>query len=164
MTGDEDLPPSEEEADAMNVDAALSALIARVDPLPPEVARYAVAAFAFRSDGEDFADLEWDSLTDAGALTRGPDDVRMLVFGPAGPDGIRVHLGLARTASGFEVDGFVEPAGHTEAELLHDGGAVRRPIDTAGRFYSDLPVVRSIRLRLRGTESAPIVTGWVALG
>lgn len=161
MTGD---MPREEETGDMDLDAALRELIGRVDPMPPGVGRYAVAAFAFRVSGEDFADLEWDSLTDAGVLTRGPDDGRMLVFGPAGPGGVRVHLGLTRVSGGFEVDGLVEPAGHTEAELLHDGGAVRRPIDSEGRFDADLPPVRSVRLRLRGAVSPPIVTGWVALG
>jgi hypothetical protein len=160
MTGD---MPHGEETDAMDLDAALRALVARVDPMPPAVPTYAVAAFAFRTAGDELAELEWDSLTDTEVLTRGPDDTRMLVFGPAGPAGVRVHLGLTRTAGGLEVDGFVEPAGHTEAELVHDGGAVSRPIDGAGRFDADLPAVRSIRLRLRGASSPPIVTGWVAL-
>lgn len=165
MTGDSDgSPPREEDTNAMDMDAVLRELVARADPVPPEVERYAVAAFAFRTAGEDFADLEWDSWTDAGALTRGPESARLLVFGPAGPAGTRVHLGLTRTASGFDLDGYVEPAGYHEAEVRYHGGVVRRPIDSTGRFDADLPAVRSIRLRLRGANSAPTVTGWVALG
>ncbi|MEV0897132.1 hypothetical protein [Actinoplanes sp. NPDC049802] len=148
----------------MELDAVLRGLIARADPTPATVERYALAAFAFRTADEDFADLEWDSLTDAEVLTRGPDDTRVLVFGPTGPDGTRIHLGVTRTARGFELDGHVDPAGHTEVELLHHGGAVRRPIDGAGRFDADLPAVRSLRVRLRGAAAAPIVTGWVAIG
>ncbi|MBO3743989.1 hypothetical protein [Actinoplanes flavus] len=147
----------------MELDTVLRGLIARADPMPEAVERYALAAFAFRTADEDFADLEWDSLIDAETLTRGPDDTRMLVFGPAGPDGVRIHLGVTRTAGGFELDGSVEPAGHTEAELLHHGGTVRRPIDSAGRFDVDLPAVRSFRVRLRGAAT-PVVTGWVAIG
>jgi hypothetical protein len=161
---DDDPPPREEDTDAMDLDAALSALITRRDPIPPAVGRYAIAAFAFRTADDDFADLEWDSWTDAEALTRGPEGARMLVFGPAGPAGTRVHLGLTRTASGFDLDGFVEPSGHTEAEVHYRGGVRHRPIDRTGRFDVDLPAVRSIRVRLRGAASAPIVTGWVALG
>ncbi|HWS34116.1 MAG TPA: hypothetical protein VN408_15405 [Actinoplanes sp.] len=161
MTGD---MPREEETGDMDLDAALRDLIGRVDPMPPRAGEYAIAAFGFRDAGEDFADLEWDSLIDDGVLTRGPDDGRMLVFGPAGPGGVRVHLGMTRVAGGFEVDGLVEPTGHTEAVLLHDGGTVLRPIDGDGRFDADLPSVRSIRLRLRGAVSPPIVTAWVAVG
>jgi hypothetical protein len=165
MTGDRDgLPPRKEDTEAMDLDAALRALIARVDPVPPRVERYAVDAFAFRTADDDFADLQWDSWTEAEALTRGPEGARMLVFGPAGPAGTRVHLGLTRTATGFDLDGYIEPAGHTEAEVFHHGGVIHRPVDSTGRFDADLPAVRSIRLRLRGAASAPTVTGWVALG
>lgn len=168
MTDDRDgPPPRKEDIDAMDLEAALRELIGRVDAVPPEVERYAVAAFAFRTAGEDFAELEWDSWTDAEALVRGPAEARMLIFGPGGPDGprgTRVHLGVTRTPSGFELDGYLEPAGHTEAEVHYHGGVRRRPIDGTGRFDADLPAVRSIRLRLSGGAATPTVTGWVALG
>ena len=76
MTGDDEA--HEEDTGAMDLDAALRALIARMDPVPPEVERNAVAAFAFRE--ADVAELEWDSWSDAEALTRGPAGTRMLVF------------------------------------------------------------------------------------
>jgi hypothetical protein len=166
MTGDRGgPPPREEDTDAMDLDAVLREVVSRVDPVPPAVERYAHAAYAFRTADEDFADLEWDSWTDdAEALTRGPDGTRMLVFGPAGEAGTSIHLGLTRTATGLDLDGLVEPPGPGEAEVEFRGGVIRRPVDSGGRFDADLPAVRSIRLRLRGPDSAPTVTGWVALG
>jgi hypothetical protein len=149
----------------MDLDAVLRRVVSRVDPVPPAVERYARAAFAFRTVDEDFADLEWDSWNDdAGELTRGPEAARMLVFGPAGDTGTRIHLGVTRTPSGLDLDGLVEPSGPTEAEVQFRGGVIRRPVDSGGRFDADLPVVGSIRLRLRGPDSPPTVTGWVALG
>jgi hypothetical protein len=87
----------------------------------------------------------------------------MMTFGPAGPAGVQLHVGVTRTEWGFELVGRIEPPAPAEVQISYRDGSVRRRADERGHFDADLPMVTSIRFEVRDAAS-PIVTGWVPIG
>ena len=87
----------------------------------------------------------------------------MLTFGPAGPAGVELHVGVTRGESGFELVGRVEPPGAAKVLIRYRDGEIRRQADERGNFDADIPVVTAIRFEVRGAAT-PIVTAWVPIG
>jgi hypothetical protein len=150
------------EDDAMDLEQLLREAVARVDPIPPGLIRYAAEAQTVGTLDGELADLAWDSWIDRAELTRGTE-TRMLTFGPAGPAGTRLHVEVVRGDNGFELTGRVDPPIHRQIRVDYHGGFVDRPVDERGRFAADLPIARAIRFRLHG-EQPPVSTGWVPIG
>jgi hypothetical protein len=155
-----------EDPETMHLEGILRELVARVDPLPPELVRHADEAFALSTLDEELAELVWDSWADAAALTRGPDNIRIIAFETA-PTGVRIDLDVIPGPTGFELTGEVSPPGAGELRVLYRAGTVARRVDDRGRFDADIPSVASIKLWYRpdaATSAVPIVTHWVPIG
>lgn len=144
----------------MDLEHVLRDVVARVDPVPPEVSAYALSAYAFRGLDSEIAELEWDSWVDDARLTRRAGDARMLSFGSAG---LELHVGVTRGERGYELTGRIEPPAPVEVLIRYRGGEVRRRADEHGQFDADIPAVSSIRFEWGGPVS-PVVTGWVPIG
>jgi hypothetical protein len=153
--------------DLMELEQALRDHLARTDPVPAAVTRHAVEAFALRRLDEELAEIVWDSLVDSTALTRGPEQTRVLTFASVHAPARRIEVELVRTATGWDVTGQVDPAGAGEIRIGHRDGTLTRPVDVLGRFDASLPLVAALRLWCRSgaaADEAPLVTAWVPIG
>jgi hypothetical protein len=146
----------------------LGGLLARVDPVPPEVIDQARRLFCWRSVDAELAELAFDSLVDrevAMAVRSGEESVlepRMLGF-DATVDGtdLSIELEVSAVDGQCTMIGQLSPAGaETLSVQTGDGSTVNVRVDEVGRFL--LRPVPSGPVRLRVVHAGHAVqTTWV---
>jgi hypothetical protein len=136
----------------------LARVVALADPVPPEWAAAARAAFAWRAIAGAEARLDYDAEVVAGSGKGGPP-----------PDLARRQLRYTSGARAVELDvdtgadkvrlvGRLVPAGQAEVVVHWPGGQRSTTCDAAGGFgVDDLPT-RPLCLLVAGDE--PFKTGW----
>ncbi|WP_229839910.1 hypothetical protein [Streptomyces brasiliensis] len=142
------------EFDAGLLEEELRRAAAVLDPVPAELRRLAVEAYALHDLDAKVAELTFDSLVDALPVRGATDVPRMLTF-RAGELTVDVEV------TGQGLMGQVLPPQSARIEVL--GGpqaAAPVPVDTLGRFTSDTPPSGPFALRLR-TGGDVIVTEWL---
>lgn len=127
-----------------------------LDPVPAELRRSAVEAYALRDLDARLAELTFDSLTDAIPVRGVTDAPRMLTF-RSGDVTVDVEV------TGQGLLGQVLPPQSASIEVL--GGPPAAPpttltSDDMGRFTSDAPPSGPFALRLR-TGGEIVVTEWL---
>ncbi|MGW3356271.1 hypothetical protein ACWDFL_12710 [Streptomyces bungoensis] len=125
-----------------------------LDPVPPELRRIAMGAYALHDLDAEIAELTFDSLVDALPVRGVPQAPRMLTF-RAGELTVDVEV----TEEGLI--GQVLPPQPARIEVL--GGpqtALPVAVDTLGRFTSGRTPTGPFALRLR-TGGAVVVTEWL---
>ncbi|MCX4885420.1 MULTISPECIES: hypothetical protein [unclassified Streptomyces] len=125
-----------------------------LDPVPPQLRRLAVEAFALHDLDSRIADLTFDSVVDAIPVRGATDVPRMLTFHAGG-----VTVDVELTAQGLM--GQVLPPQTAAIEVL-SGPQAGSPLetDTMGRFTYDQPPAGPFALRLRTGEGV-LVTDWL---
>ncbi|MET7272049.1 hypothetical protein ABZS59_12870 [Streptomyces flaveolus] len=125
-----------------------------LDPVPAELRRIAVDAYALHDLEARVAELTFDSLTDALPVRGEPDPPRMLTFRA---DDVIVDVEV--TSDGLF--GQVLPPGPARIEVLTGPLAhARLTADDMGRFTGDAPPTGPFALRLR-TGGEVVVTQWL---
>ncbi|MFG3151684.1 hypothetical protein ACGF7W_06500 [Streptomyces sp. NPDC048219] len=154
----EDGPPdgtfTDGEWDAGLLEEELRQAAAILDPVPAELRRIAVDAYALHDLEARVAELTFDSLNDAAPVRGEPDPPRMLTFRA---DDVIVDVEV--TSEGLF--GQVLPPGPARIEVL--GGPLARArltADDMGRFTGDAPPAGPFALRLR-TGGEVVVTEWL---
>ncbi|MGP2442479.1 hypothetical protein [Streptomyces sp. JW3] len=125
-----------------------------LDPIPAELSRIAVEAFALHGLDASLAELTFDSLVDALPIRGETDSPRMLTF-RAG----EVSLDVEVSAEGLF--GQVLPPQPARIEVL-SGPRAARPLaaDDMGRFTGEAPPSGPFALRLRAGGEV-VVTEWL---
>ncbi|KUN80554.1 hypothetical protein AQJ66_25760 [Streptomyces bungoensis] len=125
-----------------------------LDPVPPELRRVAMGAYALHDLDAEIAELTFDSLVDALPVRGVPQAPRMLTF-RAGELTVDVEV----TEEGLI--GQVLPPQPARIEVL-GGPQTAQPVavDTLGRFTSDQTPAGPFALRLR-TGGTVVVTEWL---
>jgi hypothetical protein len=125
-----------------------------LDPVPAELRRTAVDAFALRDLDARVAELTFDSLVDAIPVRGAADPPRMLTF-----QADEVTVDVEVTADGLI--GQVLPPGPARIEVL-SGPRAPAPLtaDELGRFTGEAPPSGPFALRLRTGEGV-VVTDWL---
>ena len=144
------------------LEAELRRLAARVDPVPPELLRGAVEAFAWRDIDAELAELVFDSLAelDEAVLVRGSPERRMLSFAGGG---LTIDVEVTATGPARTVMGQIVPPRRGQVDLRRPGDTVTIEADELGRFRSGPLAPGPLSLRLRTEEGAPVVTDWLGL-
>ena len=125
-----------------------------LDPVPAELRRVAVDAFALHDLDARVAELTFDSLLDGIPVRGVADPPRMLTFST---DGLTVDVEV--TADGLI--GQLLPPGPAGIEVLSGPRAhARLTADDMGRFTGDAPPAGPFALRLR-TGREVVVTEWL---
>ncbi|KAF2776000.1 hypothetical protein [Streptomyces sp. OM5714] len=125
-----------------------------LDPVPAELRRVAVDAFALHDLEARVAELTFDSLVDAIPVRGESDPPRMLTFST---DGVTVDVEV--TADGMI--GQLLPPGPAGIEVLSGPRAhARLTADAMGRFTGEAPPAGPFALRLR-TGREVVVTQWL---
>ncbi|WP_247197579.1 hypothetical protein [Streptomyces sp. GESEQ-35] len=127
-----------------------------LDPVPAELRRVAVEAYALRDLDARLAELTFDSLVDAIPVRGVTDAPRMLTF-RSGDVTVDVEV------SGHGLLGQVLPPQPASIEVLGGPQLASRTTLTAddmGRFTSDAPPAGPFALRLR-TGGEVVVTEWL---
>ncbi|WP_415943487.1 hypothetical protein [Streptomyces sp. 067-1] len=125
-----------------------------LDPVPAELRRVAVDAFALHDLEARVAELTFDSLVDAIPVRGESDPPRMLTFST---DGVTVDVEV--TADGMI--GQLLPPGPAGVEVLSGPRAhARLTADDMGRFTGEAPPAGPFALRLR-TGREVVVTQWL---
>lgn len=125
-----------------------------LDPVPAELRRIAVDAFALHDLDARVAELTFDSLVDAIPVRGAADPPRMLTFRVG-----EVAVDVEVTADGLI--GQVLPPGPTRIEVLSGPRAhARLTSDDMGRFTGEAPPTGPFALRLR-TGREVVVTEWL---
>jgi hypothetical protein len=147
----------------------LRELLARVDPMPPQLLDQVRRAFCWRTVDAELAELSFDSLVDrdaALAVRSGGDtalEPRMLGFG-AVVDGEDLSIDVEVSTAGARsaLIGQLWPAGVAAVEMQEcGGGSTEVPTDELGRFLIE-PVPRG-PIRLRVQHAGRVVqTTWVS--
>jgi hypothetical protein len=151
----------------------LGAVIAELDPVPPEVLRDARAAYDLRTIDAELATLANDSVLDRQpAGVRGAEGPRSLTFEAPG---LTVEVEVTVLGPRRRLIGQLVPPSRAKVTVRHGGGAVEVDADELGRFRADdLPSGRvSLRCDLlaEGGEGAtvttaptgPVLTVWIAI-
>ncbi|MEU0673582.1 hypothetical protein ABZ330_11900 [Streptomyces sp. NPDC006172] len=136
------------------LEAELREAVAVLDPVPAELRRIAVEAFALRDLDARIAELTFDSLEDAVPVRGAVDEPRMLTFDTGG-----LTVDVEVTAHGLM--GQLLPPQPAEIEILdgpRSGAALTA--DGMGRFTADTPPTGPFALRLR-TGGEVVVTEWL---
>ncbi|MFG2944606.1 hypothetical protein [Streptomyces adustus] len=125
-----------------------------LDPVPAELYRIAMEAFALRDLDARIAELTFDSLTDAIPVRGVLDPPRMLTFRAEG-----LSVDVEVTSEGLM--GQVLPPQTARIEVL-SGPRTAAPLtaDDLGRFTCDAPPSGPFALRLR-TGAEVVVTEWL---
>jgi hypothetical protein len=146
----------------------LRAVLARVDPAPPEVAEFAKAAIGWRRLDADLAELLADSAleTESAALTRsGASLARSLTF-RAADLAIDVEI-RADGESRILLGQLAPPPAAATVEVQGDDGSVVASVeaDALGRFRVTLEAGGRLRLRVlrRDPPGTPVETSWLSL-
>ncbi|WP_399944940.1 hypothetical protein ACGH52_33820 [Streptomyces sp. BBFR25] len=125
-----------------------------LDPVPAELRRVAVDAFALRDLEVRVAELTFDSLVDGIPVRGETDPPRMLTFQS---DGVTVDVEV--TSQGLI--GQLLPPGPAGIEVLSGPRAhARLMADDMGRFTGEAPPAGPFALRLR-TGRDVVVTEWL---
>ncbi|MDT0609033.1 hypothetical protein [Streptomyces lancefieldiae] len=145
---------TEGEWDAALLEEELRQAAAILDPVPAELRRIAVDAFALHDLDTRVAELTFDSLVDALPVRGEADPPRMLTFRA---DEVTVDVEV--TADGLI--GQVLPPGPARIEVLSGPRAhARLTADDMGRFTGDAPPTGPFALRLR-TGREVVMTEWL---
>jgi hypothetical protein len=149
----------------------LERVLARVDPVPPQLLEQVRRSFCWRTVEAELAGLSFDSLLDreSALAVRSVVDTalepRMLGFGATvhGED-LSIDVEVTSSPAGDEcvLIGQVFPAGAPVVEVqAAGGGSTETPVDALGRFVID-PVPRG-PVRLRVEHAGRVVhTTWVS--
>ncbi|MGW8065376.1 hypothetical protein ACVV2G_24685 [Streptomyces ziwulingensis] len=142
------------ELDAGLLEEELRQAAVILDPVPTELRRIAVDAFALHDLDARVAELTFDSLVDAIPVRGENDPPRMLTFSVD-----EVTLDVEVTADGLI--GQVLPPGPARIEVLSGPRAhARLTADDLGRFTGEAPPSGPFALRLR-TGREVVVTEWL---
>ena len=141
----------------------LQSVLARVDPMPPQLLDQLRRSFCWRTIDAELAELSFDSLVDqevALAVRSDPAlEPRMLGFGAV------VHgedLSIEVEVSAGMLVGQIFPAGARTVEVqLGDGGSREVPIDELGRFLVEPVPGGPVRLRVEHAGQV-VQTTWVS--
>jgi hypothetical protein len=142
------------------LEEALRQAAAILDPVPAELRRTAVEAYALHSLHDvdaQLAQLTFDSLVDA-VPVRGPDVPRMLTFST-----VALTVDVEVTSQGMM--GQVLPPWPARIEILggpQSASATTVTADEMGRFTCDLSLSGPFALRLRSGEEV-VLTEWLRL-
>jgi hypothetical protein len=143
----------------------LAALIARLDPVPPEVLRDARAAWELRSLDAQLAAIANDSLLDRqlGGV-RAAEGARSLTFQAPG---LTVEVEVTVVGDRRRLIGQLAPPGRATVTVRHGGGAVVVEADELGRFRADDLPAGPASLRCEpvgdGVGGGPVMTCWVVI-
>ena len=147
----------------------LQGLLARVDPMPPQLMDQVRRSFCWRTIDAELAELAFDSLTDHGsalAIRTGADpalEPRMLGFGAIvrGED-LSIEVEVNYEAAQCALVGQIFPAGATVVEVqAGGGGSTESSIDEFGRFFIEPVPCGPVRLRVEHAGRV-VQTAWVS--
>ncbi|MEU9390046.1 hypothetical protein ACWDCC_06985 [Streptomyces sp. NPDC001102] len=153
---DGEVPLDGEDFDLDLLEEELRRAAAVLDPVPAELRRMAVEAFALHDLEARLAELTFDSVVDAIPVRGAVDAPRMLTFHAGG-----VTVDVELTAHGLM--GQVLPPQQARIEVLtgpHPGEPLAT--DDMGRFTHDRPPAGPFALRLRTGEGV-LVTDWLTV-
>ncbi|MEU1511505.1 hypothetical protein ABZ490_05000 [Streptomyces sp. NPDC005811] len=144
----------DDEFDLGSLEEELRQAAAILDPVPAELCRIAVEAYALHDLDARIAELTFDSLTDA-IPVRGAGDVpRMLTFHTGG---LTVDVEVSEEG----LLGQLLPPQSASVEVLHGPRAgAALTADAMGRFACPTPPTGPFALRLR-TGGEVVVTEWM---
>lgn len=147
-------PFVDEELDHDRIEEELRGATAVMDPVPAELRRAAIEAYALHDLDARIAELTFDSLVDA-IPVRGAGEVpRMLTFHTGG-------LTVDVEVTGDGLLGQLMPPQQAAIEVLHGPRATAAlTADDLGRFACDTPPAGPFALRLR-TAAEVVVTEWL---
>ncbi|MEU3297261.1 hypothetical protein ABZ722_33620 [Streptomyces longwoodensis] len=147
-TADEDAVEQSRTEDELRQAAAI------LDPVPPELRRIAVEAYALHDLDARIAELTFDSLVDAIPVRGVADPPRMLTFHTG-----ELTVDVEVTPHGLM--GQLLPPQEASIEVLSGPQAgARLTADDLGRFIGDPPPAGPFALRLR-TGDEVVVTEWL---
>ena len=143
----------------------LRRLAADAEPVPADLIRAALDAFAWRDIDAQIAELVYDSLLDAEEtmLVRGPADPRMVSFAAGG---MTIDVEVTSAGPGRTIMGQIAPPQRATVDIRYPGDTVTVEADELGRFQSGTlpPGPASLRLRPPPGDAGPaIVTDWISL-
>lgn len=147
-------PPRDE-----RLEAELSALVGRFDPVPDAVRAGARSAFATRSLDDDIAELVHDSALDEQMLVgvRGGSS-RQLAF-----EGRRLAVEIDVAPGGLVVGQLVPPQPGW-IDVRHRNGTLRVEADEVGRFVADGVAAGPVSFTCRGRDvEGATSTDWIVL-
>lgn len=147
-------PFVDEEFDHDRLEEELRQAAAILDPVPAELRRAAIEAYALHDLDARIAELTFDSLVDAIPVRGAVDVPRMLTFHTGG-----LTVDVEVTEEGLM--GQLLPPQPASIEVLHGPRAgAELTADDLGRFACDAPPTGPFALRLR-TGAEVVVTEWL---
>jgi hypothetical protein len=147
----------------------LQGLLARIDPMPPQLLEQVRRSFCWRTVDAELAELSFDSLTDQEsslALRSGAAaalEPRMLGFGAVvhGED-LSIEVEVSPNGERRALVGHIFPAGATAVEVQAGaGGSTEVPVDEFGRFSVEPVPCGPVRLRVEQAGRV-VQTTWVS--
>jgi hypothetical protein len=140
----------------------LRQLAARLEPVPPELLRGAVGAFAWRDIDAELAELVFDSLLDAeeASLVRGSPDRRLVSFASGG---LTIDVEVTSAGDTRTVLGQIAPPHRGAVDIRRRQETVTVEADELGRFQAGPLAPGPLSIRLRPAVGSPVVTDWLAL-
>ncbi|MDR6977935.1 hypothetical protein J2X68_004659 [Streptomyces sp. 3330] len=149
-----EVPFVDEEFDHDRLEEELRQAAAILDPVPAELRRAAIEAYALHDLDARIAELTFDSLVDAIPVRGAVDVPRMLTFHTGG-----LTVDVEVTDEGLM--GQLLPPQTASIEVLHGPRAgASLTADDMGRFACDAPPGGPFALRLR-TAAEVVVTEWL---
>lgn len=149
-----EVPFVDEEFDHDRLEEELRQAAAILDPVPAELRRAAIEAYALHDLDARIAELTFDSLVDAIPVRGAVDVPRMLTFHTGG-----LTVDVEVTDEGLL--GQLLPPQSASIEVLHGPRAgTALTADDLGRFACDAPPSGPFALRLR-TGAEVVVTEWL---
>ncbi|WP_283133320.1 hypothetical protein [Rhizohabitans arisaemae] len=139
------------------LEAELRGVVARRDPLPPELFQAALDAFAWRRVDEELAELTFDSFAEQPlALVRGAEP-RLLTFES---DAIGIELEITEERA---LVGQLIPPQPATVDIRQVSATIAVQADDMGRFTTG-PLSRGpISLRCSSSRDLLVVTDWVTV-
>ncbi len=135
--------------------------VSETDPVPQDVAEFAIAAYAWRNIDAELAAMAFDSADEeTPAGVRGGAAERMLSF-----ESPTLSIDIEYRGATRRVIGQVSPAQVATVELHHPGGTVSAETDDLGRFDFDglEPGPVSLVIRTHGEDAETVKTEWIVL-
>ncbi|WP_314220142.1 hypothetical protein [Streptomyces zaehneri] len=149
-----EVPFVDEEFDHDRLEEELRQAAAILDPVPAELRRAAIEAYALHDLDARIAELTFDSLVDAIPVRGAVDVPRMLTFHTGG-----LTVDVEVTDEGLM--GQLLPPQSASIEVLNGPRAgASLTADDMGRFACDAPAGGPFALRLR-TDAEVVVTEWL---
>ena len=143
----------------------LRLLVNQVDPVPPEVTKFADAALSWRRIDAELADLLSDTALESAAsaaAVRGGERARSVSFRSSD---LEIDLEIQRAdGGGVSILGQLAPAARAAIEVQRDDESklASAEADDLGRFRLELPEAGRVRLRVVREERAPVETSWIS--